>query len=430
MISPSGAAPSPSFRGFIRSRHLNTSMTVEEARKKYLGQFFERCQAVLPPSVVLFPRSHWRVLRGKFCSPTNLCGEFTSLDSAQKEAYQDRLAKLKTLLDEIDNKRETENIIKESYKKNRENLYRISEEKQRDWDKLTASLSEKFPEELKRIYSEEELKWRKPLSDGVTGKNNTEEWSAFVRSEIASFIKTWKEKEEKAVKELEEINEERKRQELTREEKGVLFACRAVISLVKKEENGGINIVEMVLISLACSYENLSCKLDLMQGHLDLSAFPIDPRGLLAIPVRLAEGHVVAFFVNQNTRTLEYYDPKGLTLLDRKDALLYSESSAEFGSKKSLLEIFYELRNKYACQHVIENLNKHQSNIYSNAVLISSFFKRRVEGTEFESISATACDNKDVRFDLVNLLFQYLENYDSRILATESSISSRSVSGE
>jgi hypothetical protein len=136
--------------------------------------------------------------------------------------------------------------------------------------------------------------------------------------------------------------------------------------------------------------------------------------------VLLAEGHVVAFLINQNTHTLEYYDPEGLTILDRKEAFLYSGSSAELKVERNLLQIFYELRASYMCLHVIENLNKHQGDVYSNTVLISDFFKRRAEGNGFGGISTTACDNKDVRYSLVNLLLGYLENCDSKSLTSRS----------
>lgn len=109
----------------------------------------------------------------------------------------------------------------------------------------------------------------------------------------------------------------------------------------------------------------------------------------LAVPVVVsgtARDHIVTFFIDLNKNEIEFYDPKGLTILDRKGERLLSNPEMD------LLALYKRLQSTYGTTKVIENTAKHQYDSHNCGVYVCDYYVRRLHRQTPAHIAETGED--------------------------------------
>ncbi len=126
-----------------------------------------------------------------------------------------------------------------------------------------------------------------------------------------------------------------------------------------------------------------------IRNSLDLKA-PLPPlpsleKDLLAIPIVVKgtlRDHVMMAMVDKKNQSIEFYDPKGLSVQDRASDRLTNYP------EHSLPELMQEICDSYGKEGwtITENTIRHQGDGYNCGVYVSNFLKRRSEGESFANI--------------------------------------------
>ncbi len=113
----------------------------------------------------------------------------------------------------------------------------------------------------------------------------------------------------------------------------------------------------------------------------------------LAIPVVLQGffgDHIVCFYVEKEASTMEFFDSKGLTVLDRKNERLR-------GVDMTLLELANKIRSQYQIRTIKENTKKVQKDCYNCGVFVWDFIERRNEDKRWEAVQQQPLVDTDER---------------------------------
>ncbi len=97
----------------------------------------------------------------------------------------------------------------------------------------------------------------------------------------------------------------------------------------------------------------------------------------ICIPIVLKglfRNHIVAIQVNTRAHTVEYYDSKGLTILDRNDDRLNT--------------IIRHVMNQFANYRLTENTDKHQYDSHNCGVYVMNFFRRKIDNNPSQPTSS------------------------------------------
>ena len=113
-------------------------------------------------------------------------------------------------------------------------------------------------------------------------------------------------------------------------------------------------------------------------------------KDLQAFPVQIGK-HIVCVMVNFTNQQIEYYDPQGLSVLDRADSRM---ASLPF-TLKDFVDAVIE---KYGFEHkkVLENTTIHQRDCHNCGVYVLDFIERRAKGYTFEKIIANGKNFSEV----------------------------------
>jgi hypothetical protein len=140
---------------------------------------------------------------------------------------------------------------------------------------------------------------------------------------------------------------------------------------------------------LYCLKEDRSLKKAKLPNILDenkLLFFPIIVKGFFI-------DHVLTIVVDPKNKRIEFYDSKGLTIMDRQYDLLFNFPD------NTLLDLWKEIVNKYAKDgnwSVIENTHQQQKDLYNCGVFSVKFMIDRHEGISFENLVTSSPSFKDV----------------------------------
>ena len=108
----------------------------------------------------------------------------------------------------------------------------------------------------------------------------------------------------------------------------------------------------------------------------------------LLIPIVLKgtfRDHIVAVLYDRRANTLEYYDPKGLTIEDRSSAYLANKTGGRLMLSKAIAEILLQYGNNRT--QIKENTAKHQWDSHNCGVYVGDYFARRLAGESFDDIT-------------------------------------------
>jgi hypothetical protein len=135
-----------------------------------------------------------------------------------------------------------------------------------------------------------------------------------------------------------------------------------------------------------CERLNVEYGTQTIQGYaqqgMDPHNLPEATSDKILIPIvlkGLVRNHIVAVFFDRETNTLEYYDPKGLSIEDRHSEYLLNTA----GGRITLNEAIENIKQKYGKEeeYIVthENTHKHQWDSHNCGVYVCDFFRRRLQ---------------------------------------------------
>lgn len=151
-----------------------------------------------------------------------------------------------------------------------------------------------------------------------------------------------------------------------------------VLSHLKKHENLGSSVFTAFKESLEAEKNSFHMDTSFVIG----SNYPKEKaeQTKIAIPVILKTSinHIVTFFYDKESQTLEYYDSKGLTIMDRKNThLIFPLKDKEI---LTLNDLFIHLKEKYQPTSFKENIVREQKDIYNCGVFVLSYYLNKIQG--------------------------------------------------
>ena len=133
-----------------------------------------------------------------------------------------------------------------------------------------------------------------------------------------------------------------------------------------------------------------------LNNDQDKVVFPIAVEGTCG-----RRPHVLAVVVDPSRHSIEFYDPKGLTLRDR-------DQDTVIGNKGRLMDLMRNIWGKYAVDHewdLQENTTRHQDDGYNSGVYVCDYITRRCNEESCKDIWADgltfAQASKDTRENMI-----------------------------
>jgi len=154
----------------------------------------------------------------------------------------------------------------------------------------------------------------------------------------------------------------------------------AIFSLKKAKLIGNATV-----LSYLQKLENLEIDTSLLLGQV----LPCEElRNWVAIPIILKglfRDHIVTILVNRETKTIEFYDSKGLTIKDQGSRKLRFPSKSLTTLEEHVNQIWKNF-GADASWTFKENTTRHQTDAYNCGIYVSNFIQRRLHGESFEAI--------------------------------------------
>ena len=120
---------------------------------------------------------------------------------------------------------------------------------------------------------------------------------------------------------------------------------------------------------------------------------PETDKKYIAIPVVIkgsVEDHIVCFFIDQKTHTVEFFDSKGRTVKDLETETVRGTS------QKSLGELADDILAKYTAIAFNQHTQKAQHDCHSCGLFVWDFIQRRLDGKTLDQIQAEPLMADDV----------------------------------
>jgi Ulp1 family protease len=124
----------------------------------------------------------------------------------------------------------------------------------------------------------------------------------------------------------------------------------------------------------------------------------------IAIPVTLNQGiwgHIVMIVIDRENHTLEFYDPKGLSIRDLDGIPLRCSKREDIGA------LVKRLITRHRISRIVENTEKQQADNDSCGVYVSHFLAKRLEFPDKTTIfERPSISIYQMRLGLINAIFQ------------------------